>query len=100
MSFVLTESVKNVWHAIGGSDTHIVFRPNCEPETGNAPVKGVPRGKIGEQVQHIINAENSSSWTLMHRYNRCRELLCSGIDHSNRENIAFFYVWLRYSFMK
>jgi alpha-glucan,water dikinase len=62
----------------------------------------IPRGIVGEAVQEILNCEvNSSSWTLMHRYFKCRDILKSGkLDILNRDHIAFVYIWLRYSFTK
>jgi alpha-glucan, water dikinase len=36
----------------------------------------------------------------MHRYNTCREMLKSRIDQSNRDHVAFLFIWLRYSFTR
>ncbi|MBF0198864.1 MAG: hypothetical protein HQL32_14200, partial [Planctomycetes bacterium] len=45
-----------------------------------------------EIVEHEMNR---NSWTLMHRFNLCHDLLCqSGADE---KNLAICYVWLRYS---
>ena len=44
---------------------------------------------------------NYGSWTLMHRYFRCRDLLKSGkVDLASRDHVVFFYIWLRYSFTR
>jgi len=50
MSFVLMEKNKNCWHAIGGKDQHILFRPNCEPANKGMNVVGLPKSgtKMGD----------------------------------------------------
>lgn len=50
-----------------------------------------------EQVaQRIIGAETGrKSWTLMHRFNLCHELL-EGLEQ-DEESMALIYTWLRYS---
>ena len=100
ISFVLTEKNKNVWHSLGGKDSVIAFCPNPEPEV--TKIEGAPRGKIGEVVSQIIDCEvHKSSWTLMHRYYMCRDLLKSDkVDTKSCDNVVYFYIWLRYSFTK
>jgi alpha-glucan,water dikinase len=76
-----------------------------EPEpTGDADGKwpGAPSGKIGYVVGEILNCEvKASSWTLMHRYHRCKDLLRGGnMDVANRDHVAYLYIWLRYSFSR
>jgi alpha-glucan,water dikinase len=40
-------------------------------------------------------------WTLMHRYFKARDLFTSGLfDIGNRDHLAYFYIWLRYSFSR
>jgi hypothetical protein len=79
-----------------------VFCPNQEAEAFVGEYEGVPKGKLGEGVTEILNCEcKSSSWTLMHRYFKVRDLLKSGkFDMSNRDHVVYIYIWLRYSFTK
>lgn len=100
ISFVFTEKKKNLWHSVGGKDQVIAFCPNPEPEV--AQMEGAPRGKIGEAVTQIVDCEvHKSSWTLMHRYFMCKELLSSGkVDTRSCDNVVYIYIWLRYSFTK
>ena len=100
ISFVLTEKGKNVWHSPGGKDQVIAFCPNPEPEV--TKIDGAPRGKIGEAISSIIDVEvHKSSWTLMHRYYMCKDLISSDkVDSKNTDNVVYFYIWLRYSFTK
>jgi len=108
MSYVLTERNKNCWHRPGGTDQSIVFCPGMEPEpTGefvdaDGKWPGAPSGKIGYVVGEILNCEvKASSWTLMHRYHRCKDLLRGGnMDVANRDHVAYLYIWLRYSFSR
>lgn len=103
ISYVLTEKNKNCWHSIGGGDQTIVFCPQKEEvSTFNGSGSGVPGGKIGEVVSEILYCEvEKSSWTLMHRYQKCTELLkCGKIDILNRDHVVYLYIWLRYSFSK
>ena len=95
------EKNKNVWTSLDGRDKVIVFCPNNEPQHGGE-FAGTPKGKIGIAVNEILNCEvNYNMWTLMHRYHKCRDILSSGnVDISNRDNVAYVYIWLRYSFTK
>jgi alpha-glucan,water dikinase len=57
--------------------------------------------KIGEVVKEIIESETVyGSWTLMHRYGKCREMLQGRIDQQNRDHVAYLFIWLRYSFTR
>lgn len=97
MSYVLLEKNRNHWHNNGGRDYHIKFI--IEPEHHHN--KNLPMGKIGEVVGEIIDCETVyTSWTLMHRYGRCREMLRDRIDSENRDHVAYLFIWLRYSFTK
>ena len=40
------------------------------------------------------------SWTLMHRYFRCRDLLKDKMDLSDPDFAIVLMVWLRYSFIR
>jgi len=57
--------------------------------------------KLSEVVQNIIQCETEyESWTLMHRYLRCRDLLKDKIELEDQNYSAFLWVWLRYSFVR
>src|SRR5262249_14847137 len=59
----------------------------------------VPAGSSSDLVQaleeRIVQAESSGSWTLMHRFNLCHELL--GQAQDDLEGLALLFVWLRFS---
>ncbi len=47
----------------------------------------------------IENEMGRNSWTLMHRFNLCYDLL-DGLGSNNVEGIALIYVWLRFSYIR
>ncbi len=96
MSYVLMEKGRNWWHNNGGQDYFINLEHR--PTGGSRPDH--PEGLLGEMVASIIEVETKSgSWTLMHRYNKCHENIIH-MDRDNRDFIEYFYIWLRYSFIR
>ena len=57
---------------------------------------------MGEVVSRILECEvRYNAWTLMHRYHKVKELLtCGKVDITSRDQVVYFYIWLRYSFTK
>ena len=58
---------------------------------------------MGEVVLSIIQCETEyESWTLMHRYFRCRDLLKDKVlkPSLDVDHIEYMMVWLRYSFVR
>ena len=57
---------------------------------------GLKEAELKELAERIIQPEtNTGSWTLMHRFNLCFDLLEQA--HGNVEALALLYVWLRFS---
>jgi hypothetical protein len=104
ISYVLTEKNKNAWHSINGSDQRIVMCPQPEEHNdgGGGDFNDLPKGPIGEVVGRILECEvRYNAWTLMHRYHKVKELLtCGKVDITSRDQVVYFYIWLRYSFTK
>lgn len=51
-------------------------------------------------VEGIIDCEvNYGSWTLMHRYNKCYDILNS-IDIGDVDKLLWLFIWLRYSYIR
>ena len=41
------------------------------------------------------------AWTLMHRYQKARELLTNGmVDTTDKHQVAFIFIWLRFSALR
>ena len=64
---------------------------------------------VPDFVLDVINCEtNYGSWTLMHRYNKCNDIIrnwnVNDKDNENNnqssENWIWIYIWLRYSFLR
>lgn len=63
----------------------------------SAPILGNVR--LAQLADEIVEREMSgNSWTLMHRFNLCYDLLDR--VHDDLESLALLYVWLRYSALR
>lgn len=89
LQFVLRQPETNAWLNCDGKDLHLtLFKPAGDARLGSPLVT--------ELAEQIVGAEcGASSWTLMHRFNLCRELLAKAQD--DEDGLALLYVWLRYS---
>jgi alpha-glucan,water dikinase len=67
------------------------------PVRAGQPTAGVPGlGPIEDLADEIVRAETThNSWTLMHRFNLCHDLLER--VHNQLDGQALLYVWLRFS---
>src|SRR5262249_30322937 len=78
------------WIKLQGGDLSLALR-----EAGPGRLSG-PGGAVAER---IIEAEvASASWTLMHRYQLCHDLL--GSVENDADGLALIFAWLRYSAMR
>ncbi len=56
----------------------------------------LPSPRLWDLADQIVGAEKgASSWTLMHRFNLCHDLL-EGVE-DDEEALALLFAWLRYS---
>ncbi len=63
-------------------------------------VGGPPEGFLGAVEREIVSKETGQgSWTLMHRFNLCHDLL-DRIGHNDIAGLALIYVWLRFSALR
>ena len=72
------------------------------PTTADLDKELLPLGKkLGELISEIIQCEVVyQSWTLMHRYFRCRDILKDRMDLRDVNFASVLLVWLRYSFIR
>jgi alpha-glucan,water dikinase len=77
------------WLKSGGQDLYLpLFAAQQDGRLGSPP--------LADLAEEIIGAEKgASSWTLMHRFNLCHDLL--GKAQGDDEALALLFAWLRYS---
>jgi alpha-glucan,water dikinase len=96
LSFVLYFPQKNEWDNNHGKNYGIRLP---EPHTEGKPSKEITHEELQNIASEIIQKETGrNSWTLMHRYNLCYELL----DRvgGSKEGLALLFVWLRFSALR
>lgn len=91
MDFILYQPVENCWVKDHGRDMHL---PLIEPD------KMATQLLASETQQRladaIVGAElGKSSWTLMHRFTLCHDLL-TGVEEDPKA-LALLFIWLRFS---
>lgn len=88
--FVLKQLETGRWIKDGGRNFFVPINSSMPPG------KAFDSEELKELADEIIQAETGrGSWTLMHRFNLCHELL-SRAGH-DREALALLFVWLRFS---
>ncbi len=88
LCFVLHQ-VQDGWLKSGGKD---LFVPLFESERDHR----LAAPQLADLAEQIIGAEmGASSWTLMHRFNLCHDLLDKA--RNDEDALALLFVWLRYS---
>lgn len=93
LHFVLTFSDEPRWLNNRGQNIHI---PVAELLKKNAYKGSLGNAHIAREIVQVETGRNS--WTLMHRFNLCHDLLdrtCNG-----EEGLALIFVWMRYSFLR
>jgi alpha-glucan,water dikinase len=89
LRFVLFQPDGGHWLKSGGQDLYLpLFEPERDPRL-SAP-------KLRDLAEQIVGAEmGAGSWTLMHRFNLCHDLL--GAAEGDEDALALLFAWLRYS---
>lgn len=88
--FVLREKETGAWIKNRGRNFYVPVRSR-----GESPFKG----NLASVAEEIVDAEMSDrSWTLMHRFNLCYDLLDRARD--DVEGLALLFVWLRFSALR
>jgi len=88
LKFVLYQPEGNAWLKHRGTDLYLpLFEDKADPRLSSP--------ELWDLAERIVGAEKGSgSWTLMHRYNLCHDLLDQAKDE---ETLALLYAWLRFS---
>lgn len=89
LKFVLYRPEDNGWIKSDNKDIELpLFEGEKDARLGS--------GKLAQLAEQIIGTEmGASSWTLMHRFNLCHDLL-DGVQ-SDPDGLALLFAWLRYS---
>ena len=89
MKFVLYQPDGAAWLKSGGKEVYCpLFEREGDPR--------LPSPRLWDLADQIVGAEKgASSWTLMHRFNLCHDLL-EGVE-DDEEALALLFAWLRYS---
>ncbi|MGA1868257.1 MAG: phosphohistidine-like domain-containing protein [bacterium] len=94
LDYVLFFPVTKVWQNNEGHNYHIFLNEN----------KDIPSPRfigISEAIKKIIDAEVSDhSWSLMHRFNLCTDILVHEKHNKNKELLILLNIYLRYSSLR
>ncbi len=90
INFVLFQSETGRWIKTKGQDLRL---PLGEPEDADQTLASE---RVRELAERIVEAEmGKGSWTLMHRFNLCHDLLDGAAE--DNEALALLFAWLRFS---
>ncbi len=93
MPFVLFQPNANTWLKNGGKDMYVpLLRRPADPR--------LPTARLWDLAETIVGAEmGASSWTLMHRFNLCHDLLDQAVQETgtDEDSLSLLFAWLRYS---
>jgi len=93
LQFVLKQAPANRWLRYRGGNFFVPVRIDYEQKAG------IDSPELTGIVNQIVQAEmGGGSWTLMHRFNLCHDLLDRVAGNS--DGLALLFVWLRYSALR
>ncbi len=96
INFALFFPKENKWDNNNGANYQIEIQWNSRVATAES----LPWPELEPVASAIIEKEmNRSSWTLMHRFNLCYELL-DNVQHNNIAGLVLIFVWLRFSVIR
>ena len=111
INFVIYDPINKIWYNNYRKDYQIKFKIKID-KTASKMILMKSGLNVPDFVLDVIDCEaNYGSWTLMHRYNKCSEIIKNwGInddnnskenkDIQNSEKWIWVYIWLRYSFLR
>ena len=110
INFVIYDPIKNKWYNNYRKDYQIKFKLKID-KTASKMILMKTGLYVPDFILDVIECEvHYGSWTLMHRYNKCSEIINNFIinDDNNSDNSEinknemwiWIYIWLRYSFLR
>jgi len=100
LNFVFFTPEGNKWYNNYRKDFQIKFKLKVNRKKSKQIL--VDTGLYVPQfVIDVINCEaNYSSWTLMHRYNKCFDIISKFDENTESEKWMWILIWLRYSYQR
>jgi alpha-glucan,water dikinase len=90
---VLFQPGKGAWLKCQGQEIYLPLFADAGADPS------LPTAKLWDLAGQIVAVEKGApSWTLMHRFNLCHDLLQNAQDDA--EALALLYIWLRYSALR
>ena len=99
INFVIYDPNENVWYNNYRKDYQIKFKLKVDKTQSRQIL--IQRGLVPDFILDVINCEaNYGSWTLMHRYNKCSDIIRNWDLNIDNEKWIWILIWLRYSFLR
>ena len=100
INFVIFDPTTNTWYNNYRKDYQIKFKLKVDKTISRQIL--IQKGLyVPEFVLDVINCEaNYGSWTLMHRYNKCSEIINNWDLSVDNDKWIWILIWLRYSFLR
>ena len=108
VNFVIYDPIKKIWYNNYRKDYQIKFKIKID-KTASKMILMKSGLYVPDFVLDVIDCEaNYGSWTLMHRYNKCSDIVKNWDTNDNDKDNNIFksekwiwiYIWLRYSFLR
>ena len=100
INFVIYEPEKNKWYNNYRKDFQIKFKLKVN-KMKSKMILIDKHLSVPEFVNDIIKCEATyGSWTLMHRYNKCSDIINNWDENTSNEYWTWIVIWLRYSYQR
>ena len=100
INFVIYDPIKNWWYNNYRKDFQIKFKLKVNKKKSKMILIN-KHLSVPEFVSDIITCESSyGSWTLMHRYNKCCDVINDWDENTPNEYWYWVLIWLRYSYQR
>jgi len=100
INFVIFDPASNTWYNNYRKDYQIKFKLKVDKTKSRAIL--IQKGLyVPDFMFDVINCEaNYGSWTLMHRYNKCSDIIKDWDLKVDNDKWVWILIWLRYSFLR
>ena len=100
INFVIFDPATNTWYNNYRKDYQIKFKLKVDKTKSRAIL--IQKGLyVPDFMFDVINCEaNYGSWTLMHRYNKCSDIIKDWNLDVDNDKWVWILIWLRYSFLR